>query len=134
MLPATTNTIRIKHRRKAVTSKSVSGHVRGRQDQASKKSNKIQKYLRPRQIASKASIERKQWPPKEHSLKILKNLEISSLIFSYKFLTKLYHFVTIFTNLKPSPFSFVLESWNDRKQKKKILNLSLKNIRKYQKK
>ena len=83
--PATTNSIRIKHRRKAIKSKSTSGHDKQHQKQASKASN-------------------------DQSLEILKNLKISSLIFSFKFLTKLYHFVTIFTNLKPNPFSFVLES------------------------
>ena len=51
------------------------------------------------------------WPPKcpfrvqgSGSLGKSENLKISSLIFSYKFLTKFYHFVTIFVNLKPETF------------------------------
>ena len=61
--PATTNSIKNKHRRKAVASKSVSGQVNCRQDQASNANNKIQKCFRPRQIASESSIEDKQWLP-----------------------------------------------------------------------
>ena len=57
----TTNSVKIKHRRRAVAFKSTSGHDKYHQNQASKKSNDLQKFVRPRQIASESSIEEKQW-------------------------------------------------------------------------
>ena len=58
--PATTNTSKIKHRRKAMSSRSTSGHDKYHQKQASKANNKISKCSGTPQIAAKSSIEGKQ--------------------------------------------------------------------------
>ena len=58
--PATTNTIKVKHTIKTIPSKSMSGHHKYHQNQSSKKSNVLQKCVRPPQIASNSNIECKQ--------------------------------------------------------------------------
>ena len=169
-----------------MTSKSLSGHDKQHQNQASKKSNDLSKYLRPRQIPVKVDFWRQLYESQVHSNttnsvkikhrrqamtskrtvpgKTLKIWKFPASIFLFKTLIKICMILTFFVNLKAGtvfckfqasffhiksllnffislqfsfissrrPFSIVLQSWNHKKniKKLKILNPSLKIIRK----